>query len=334
MSKEPDFLTIVAAGYTTCGVTEPVDGLLLAVSGGADSTALLHSTLNLWPQHKGRIAVAHVDHKLRTESQQDRQHVEDMCESLGVECFSTEVSVTESQSKSGRSMEEVARHLRYDFFQKTATDQRMRFVVCAHHQDDQAETILHNIIRGTGLRGLAGMKPVRELSDGIRIVRPVLQATRDDVERFLMSEGLPWQMDGTNLSAEFTRNRIRHQILPLLRELNPQVDRSLARLSEQSAVTDSAIRSIASDSLQSALLERQPDICRIACETLQSLPAGLLPYVFLELWVQQEWSRQRMTAAHWGMLQQAVVTGTPSSANLPGQLRFEICNSMMRIFRG
>jgi len=213
---------------------------LVAVSGGADSMALLHGLARL--QREGRLKVlalhvAHLDHGLRgAASESDAALVGAAAARLGLAATTGAADVAGAARASGESIETEARRQRYRFLAETAARQGCGVAALGHTAEDQAETILHRIVRGTGIRGLAGMAAARRQrgtggAGELWVVRPMLEARREEVEAFLRGEGIEWREDASNRSAEHTRNRIRHELLPLLaREYNPQVAEALLRL--------------------------------------------------------------------------------------------------------
>lgn len=214
---------------------EKEDVVIVAVSGGADSLALLH-TLN---EIKGEenlpffIYVAHLNHGLRGRAaREDAAFVREEARRLGLPCTIAEVDTHTFSRSRGLSLEDGARQLRYRFLWQLAGRTGAARVAVGHHRDDQAETLLMNFIRGTGLDGLAGMKYKRPLDEGVTLIRPLLEVSREEVEHFCRGKDLLPRLDESNLNTVFTRNRIRIQLLPLLeREFNPGVRRALQRLS-------------------------------------------------------------------------------------------------------
>lgn len=200
------------------------DTVLIAVSGGPDSVALLHALVML-DRGGWRIAIGHVNHRLRgRDSERDERFVRRLGQTIGCP-----VHVVDAPVLPGPDLEERAREARYAALLETARRERFRRVATAHTQDDQAETVLHRLLRGSGPGGLVGIAPVRE--DGI--VRPLLDVSRAAVVRFLAERGIRYRVDRTNASPRFTRNRIRGRVLPVLeREINPRAKTALARLAE------------------------------------------------------------------------------------------------------
>ena len=234
MSFLPDtFLQRLDAALDAAGIPRGADPVLAAVSGGADSMALLHGLVRL-----GRgVAVAHFDHQTRDgASAEDARFVAETCAGLGVRCLAETAPAGDLARAHGRSFEEEARLLRYAFFRRCAGERGIAVCVTGHHADDQAETVLLRILRGTGPRGLAGIAPARNEGD-LRVVRPLLGFRREELRGWLEREGLSWREDATNARPVAERNRVRHGLLPeLVREHNPEIVRALARLAETAAL--------------------------------------------------------------------------------------------------
>ena len=187
--------------------------VLCACSGGADSVSLLH----LLRKTEGiSVLCAHFNHRLRgDESDRDEAFVRELCRDLGVDCIVGSGDVAAYAASHGVGIEAAARTLRYDFLETAAEENGCTRIATAHNADDNAETILMNLIRGSGLKGLTGIPPARG-----KIIRPLLTVTRGEIECYLSSNGLAYVEDSSNRSDDYTRNRIRHHVLPLLREEN------------------------------------------------------------------------------------------------------------------
>ena len=189
---------------------------LALVSGGPDSVALLQVLVGLGSEP----VVLHVDHGLRgEESREDAEFVCNLCEKLGVRC-----EVRSIQLEEGPNLQERARDERYKVAGEVADEMGLRAIAVGHTADDVAETILMNLARGTGLRGLSGIPPVRD-----RVVRPLIERTRLEVLGYLASLDQPYRTDPTNLTGKYARNRVRLEVLPVLEELYPGAARNLAR---------------------------------------------------------------------------------------------------------
>ncbi len=231
----------VLAGPCGLGACE---GMLVGVSGGADSVALLEMlcALNAGGQWSLRLHAAHLNHNLRGEAAEaDAAFVVERCGQHGVPCTVASADVAGQAAAEGISVEQAGRLCRFELFERLCAAHALHWVALGHHADDQAETVLHRIARGTGLRGLGGMRMVRPLraDSAVRLVRPLLGFTRAQLEAYLSERSVPFRQDASNDSPTHTRNRIRHEVLPLMRErLNPRVDEALRRLADHAREVD------------------------------------------------------------------------------------------------
>jgi tRNA(Ile)-lysidine synthase len=203
------------------------DHVLVAVSGGADSVALLHCLANIAPELRLRLTVAHLNHTLRgADSAGDESFVAALAGKLGLPCVVRTVDVRASATARRANLEAEARRLRYLFLRETAASAGATKIAVGHTRDDQAETVLFRLLRGTGITGLSGIRPVLAES----IVRPLIDCTRGEVIRYLARRGIEWREDHTNADLSYRRNRIRHELIPYLEaHFNPRVREALAR---------------------------------------------------------------------------------------------------------
>ncbi len=200
--------------------------IVVGLSGGADSVALLQVLCSLQEKYNWYITAVHIHHGLRGEdADKDRDFAEDFCGKLGVPCIVKQYDVKAEARKRKLGEEETGRLLRYEAFREIAG--KDGFIAVAHHRKDQAETILMRLCRGTGLTGLVGMSPVRG-----NICRPLLFCSREEIERYCKENGLNWREDATNLEDIYTRNKLRLRVLPLLEEINPRAEEHIARTAE------------------------------------------------------------------------------------------------------
>lgn len=201
--------------------------LLCAVSGGRDSVCLLHYLASIAPQRGFSVAAAHLNHQMRPEAQRDEDFVRSLCAALDVPFYTEAAPVYERSAQWSLSVEETGRRLRYDFLSRTADAIGAQRIATAHHAQDQAETVLLNLLRGTGTEGLGGIPPVRG-----RIVRPLLQTDRAEIENYLASHGLSHVEDSTNEDPHYARNRLRRELWPQLESINPALVRTIGRTAE------------------------------------------------------------------------------------------------------
>ncbi len=228
------FIKILRLTLQKPGFLPPDRRLLLAVSGGADSVALLHTLCSLRHDLNLILMVATLDHGIRPEGQADAAWVKALAEGWGVPAFAGRLNVPELAAADGVSVETAARRYRYRFLAQLAAEQGFSAVVTAHHANDQAETVLMHLMRGAGLQGLAAMALVSSLPEApaLMLLRPMLGIRRDEVLAYCRAHQLSFRDDHTNADTRYFRNAVRHEVLPLLQSFNPQIVDALARLAE------------------------------------------------------------------------------------------------------
>lgn len=238
---------------------EPGQRVVVALSGGPDSMALLHAlrALGQWS-----LAIAHLDHGLREESARDAAFVQRVARELDLPLYLRRLEVRPE----GEGLEEAARRARYRFLEEARAHFGAHRVALGHTADDQAETVLLRLVRGCGLRGLGGMPPARG-----PFVRPLIEVTRQEVEAFLREVGASWVVDRSNLDVRFWRNRIRHRVLPELRALNPAVVETICRMAEVLREEEAQLEGLAAEAV--GRLRRAPG--QWEAEGLRTLPPAL-----------------------------------------------------------
>ena len=203
--------------------------VIVAVSGGADSLALLYGLHALRPQLNCQLHVAHLNHCLRPDADADVDFVQQHATNLELPCTIGRADVPLLMKQWKLSVEASGRRARYQFYEDVCTQTRATKVALGHHQDDTAETVLMNLIRGSGTTGLKGIAPVRD----VKFIRPLTNFTRQQIETFLTSMGLVPRQDSTNTNTRYLRNRIRHELIPLLeRDYNPNIKTGLSRTAD------------------------------------------------------------------------------------------------------
>jgi tRNA(Ile)-lysidine synthase len=206
------------------------DSILAGVSGGPDSLTLLYTLNTLRKELNFSLHVAHLDHMLRKNSAADRKFVEKICRKLDLPVTTARVDI-KKQSKN-RSIEEAAREARFNFFFRVAKKTKSAKIALGHNLDDQAETVLMRLLRGSGLSGLSGILPKREMN-GFLIIRPLIETRRRDIEKFLKRKGIRPRIDSTNAQDIYFRNNIRNKLMPLLeRAYNPNIKTILSNTAE------------------------------------------------------------------------------------------------------
>jgi tRNA(Ile)-lysidine synthase len=296
--------------------------VVVAVSGGADSMALLAVLHALRNRFELSLHAAHLDHGLRGEdSLADAAFVRQQCAALDVAATIEHCDTRTAAAESHAGIEEAARNLRYRFLTRITQSTGAAWVALAHNADDQVETVLHRLLRGTGLSGLSGMPVTRPLTESITLIRPLLAVTRSEIEGELRQRGLTWREDASNAAFECTRNRIRHRLLPLLRaEFNPQVDAALRNLSLQAREAESIVQTAAARLLEQSLLDAGADEVRIDCSQLVDVPVHLVRALLHRLWQRQACPAGSMTFEHWDALAKLAL-GAGNPLTLPGGIK-------------
>ncbi|MBR3610208.1 MAG: tRNA lysidine(34) synthetase TilS [Oscillospiraceae bacterium] len=249
MSTAPLDLEAVKRVIVHHSMLKSGDGVVAAVSGGCDSSVLLHVLWKLSTEMDLKIICAHVNHNLRgEESRRDEAFVRSICEKYGIECRVLSANVAEFAEKEGLSTEEAGRKLRYEFFEHCADELgKNAKIATAHSLSDCAETYIFNSARGASLSGICGIPPVRG-----RIIRPLIEFSREQIESYANEHGLDYVTDSTNLTDEYTRNKIRHGVIPVMKEINPGFEKAFLRLSKNLAEARDFIDCEAEKLLESA----------------------------------------------------------------------------------
>lgn len=288
--------------------------VVVAVSGGADSVGLLRLFHAMPASQPRQLVVAHFNHRLRDEAADDAAFVERLAGELGLPFELGDADVARRARSKGDGVEAAARQARYEFLAQAADRHRASFVATAHTADDQAETILHRILRGTGIAGLRGIREARRLfgRQDLYLVRPLLMVRRELLLRYLKEIGQPYREDATNRDLRFTRNRIRHRLLPLLqREFNPGVIEALVRLGDTAAGAQSAIDELVDDLLHEAVIEidEEQSLVRVNCQSLAGINHHLVREMFVSLWREMGWPEQNMGLVEWDELADEALGG-------------------------
>ena len=259
---------IIRSTIEEYGLIQPGETVLVGVSGGPDSVALLHALLSISTGMGFRVAAAHLNHGIRAEAADaDEQFVRELCDVLGAPLWVEKADVPAIAKQNGWTLEQAGREERYAFLHRVKEKAGAQRVAVAHHMDDQAESILLHLTRGTGLAGLVGMVPSRG-----DIIRPLLFVRRGDVEEYIAQEGLAYCVDATNLETGSTRNRLRLDVIPYIEEnINPAFVDGLCSMAELLLRDETYLQEQADRLLEDA--RREDGFDR---ETLRNKPLPLL----------------------------------------------------------
>ena len=295
----------------------------VAVSGGPDSVAMLRAIAGAQRASGGRgdLVVLHFDHRVRGEaSQRDAEWVRGLADELGLK------SHVETSPMAGARSEEALRDERREFYRRAADTLGARYLATGHTADDQAETVLFRLVRGTGVRGAAGIRPIAPLTPACSLVRPLLHATRGDVLAYLSAIGQSYCTDATNGDDAYVRNWLRNQVLPQLAERFPTAATELAGFAQRAAETSDLVETLAADLLRLACAMTPIAEGRVTLQSavLAQSPQALVVESLRLAWRGAGWPQQAMTAGHWRQLGELATSAQPQAAVVfPGNVRAE-----------
>jgi tRNA(Ile)-lysidine synthase len=242
------------------------DKLLIAVSGGKDSMVLL----NLLQRGKFNIGVAHVNFKLRgNDSNKDESFVKAYCEQRNIPFFTTTFNTKKYAKENGISTQMAARDLRYDWFEEVLSENNFDYLLTAHHASDNVETALLNLTRGTGIAGFTGISAKKDL-----LIRPLLFTTRSEIDTYATERNIQWREDSSNASTDYARNMIRHEVIPKLKTLNPNLEHTFQRTTLRLKATEFAWNTLV-ESVKKEVWVEEKNAVKINAEVLKSHPHNL-----------------------------------------------------------
>ncbi len=294
-------------------MVEEGDLVCVGLSGGADSLCLLAILQELSAELGIRLQAVHVNHGLRgEESDQDQAFTERLCRERGIPLFVYARRVGEMARELGIGTEEAGRLARRQIYGQCLEEHGATKVALAHHQNDLAETLLFHLARGSSLRGLGAIRPVSGF-----LIRPLLCVSREEVEQELQKRGLTWRTDSTNLQDQYTRNGIRHHLIPgLVGEVNPQAVSHMARAAEDLAQADDFLREEARRRMGDLVWEERGGLC--LSENFRRLPDILQGYLVMECLESLTGGRRDLTRVHVSLVKELADRQTGKSISLPG----------------
>lgn len=300
-------------------MAEPGDGVLAAVSGGADSVCLLFVLKALEDSLGIRVATFHLNHGLRgEEADHDEAYVRKLCERLQIPLKVVREDVAGYAKERGISEEEAGRILRYKWLEKTAEEFDCRRIATAHHKDDQTETVLMNLLRGSGLRGLGGIRPVREFSGERTLIRPLLCMNRQEIEAYLLEERESWCEDSTNRELIYARNKVRNVLIPWLREnVNDRAEEHILKTAAFASQADEYFSLQAEKLLGDGFGEKTNLVVEIDTEIFDSQPDIMKSYLVRAMIARVTGNAKDISARHIEAVSALSGPGGGTSADLP-----------------
>ncbi len=312
---------------------QPEERVVIAVSGGADSMALAGGIIRI--RSAQGCLVAHFNHRLRgAEADDDAQFVAEQCAAWGVGATTGHWDRSVDFQTPGQGPEAAAREVRYAFLKNAAHAAGARYVVTAHTADDQVETVMQRILRGTGIAGLAGIPRQRPLSGAVSVVRPLLRLSREQTRTYLRDSAIPFREDSSNLNLRFTRNRIRHELLPNLRaRFSSTVDEALLRIAAQAADSQAIVQQVVDRLASKAIVASKGTSVVLARKELAAESVPVVRELLIQIWRQQAWPRQQMNAQRWHELASEAVTSYQADRvqMLPGSIRVAFLRSQIEL---
>ena len=315
----------VEESLSSASLLKSTSVILAALSGGADSLALFLALHRLAGKHGFELRAAHLNHGLRgAESDADAAFVEGICSRFSVPLALEKVDVAGMRARGRLSWEQAARIARYDFLTRVAIETGSSAVALGHTSDDQAETVLMHLLRGTGIRGLRGMLLLsswRTAHGSATLVRPLLNVSRQETEAYCLEHGLTPRLDSSNLEERFTRNRIRRKLMPRLEEFNPSVKKSLLRLA-RTVAQDVAYLDQQAASAWSSLAVVEQDGVRLDRHTFKALHPSLQAHVLHRAYAQTAGEASDLSMAQIEAMKELAGKGAGLSLSLHGGVRF------------
>lgn len=317
-------------------LTSAQETVIVGVSGGPDSVCLLHLLAGLKDRLGIELHVAHLDHMLRgAESEADAQYVSHLARRLGVAATLERRDVKRHQAEHRLSLEEAGRQVRYQFFARVAAKVGTQRIAVGHTSDDQAETVLMRLLRGAGNLGLQGMQPLTEWdslgdSTGLKIVRPLLEVSRKEVEDYCRQHALTPREDSSNLSPSHLRNRVRNELMPLLRNYNPRIDEALVRTADTLAAELAFFQQQVSQAWERVVSEEAGDLV-LEAQELKSLHPALQRHLLREVVRRLLDSLEDIEWKHIEKMRDALVLPKGKRVVLPRGLTFHVENGRYRV---
>ena len=311
------------------GIIADGDGLVVGVSGGIDSIVLLDLIARVAKKMSLKIVVAHVNYSLRgRESDRDENIVFEAANE-----YSIPVEILRKKPREGKNLQNSAREIRFKYYQDIASRYNLESVATAHHMDDQAETILLHMIRGSGLRGLAGIQSVSKMG-GLKLIRPLLPFSKSELEEYAKKRKLKYEVDSTNLKSDYSRNSIRNELVPALKKFNPRIVESLHSMSIRIASDDDALGMVADESFEDALIKEGKGLLSMSRAPVQLLPKGIRYRVMMKAFERAAGSLKDLNSDQLDKIDRITLSKEgKGSYRLPSRWKFERKGELLTLRR-
>jgi tRNA(Ile)-lysidine synthase len=324
------FIRTVEDTISAHNMFQPQDSVLVGVSGGPDSVALLHALLEIAPGFPLKLAVAHLNHGLRQEeSENEAKFVISLAETLGLPCHLEKKDVLKFQRSHRISIEEAARRVRYRFFKDLVVKYKFDKIALGHHGDDNAELILMHLFRGSGPLGISGIPPVRER----QIVRPLIRLSKSEIMEFLTARGIHYVYDASNKDLRHFRNKIRHLLLPdLKKNYNPKISEILNRLAAITNNEEEWIESLIKPIFDRSIINQETDRIDLSVSEINQIHIAAKKRIFRKAIKVVKGNLRRITFSHINSMVRLVESGPRfGSLDLPEGIRISRRDLMIRI---
>jgi tRNA(Ile)-lysidine synthase len=319
---EKKLLRTVTQTIEENAMVQPGDSILVAVSGGPDSVALIHILDALAPILSVRLAIAHLNHGLRLqESERDAEFVASLARNLKLPLYLEKKDVRGYRDRHKLSPEEAARQVRYAFFSQVAEKNGFTKIAVGHHLDDNAELVLMFFLRGSGSLGLSGIPPVR----GARIIRPLINIQRSEIIEYLDGRNLQYVSDTTNTNRSYLRNKIRHDLIPQLSSTyNPKIVDTLHRLASIARSEESWMRELIEPIFESALVSQHADSVRLSLDAVEVIPIAARRRLIRKAIYELKGDLRRITFSHIDAVVRLALKGPDTGCiDLPNRIRIQ-----------
>lgn len=299
------------------------DTIIAGISGGPDSVFLLY----LLKQLPIKTIIAHVNHQLRKEADSDEKFVKDLTIKLSIIFKSLKANIKSLSQKYKQGLEETGRKIRYDFFRKLAKKHKAKFIITAHHADDNLETVISNLVRGAGLQGLAGMQNLE--NSKIPLLRPLLNISKNQILAYLKFKKIPFRIDKSNNSLVYRRNFIRHKIIPELKKLNPNISDVVAKNSTNIREINDYLKSSAQKWIFKNQLDKNGR--KFDAKSFRAQPKALQKIILREIYQYHNKNTTNIESKHLGEIMALIQKNIGNKKKKFGELTVDLTNNIITL---